>query len=562
MPQYILFPRTLLSLLLLLWCASYGYCARRVDFQNAQPPPLPRQAKQCTVPILRPEVVDFTPPTNCSIPGSWAGISLNFTVTSDGNQHDRLGFFIFQDVEIWRTSTPEPKGDDIIWTYIKDVTRFIPLFSKPGKFVLQLDNVVDSGSGLDGNYATTLEATFFASSSQFPPATQADMIVPLTTLTKNTGDVASVPPGFSLNVTLPRNAVAAFAELQASGNDNDEFWYLNAPNQYLDNLPRGSTFGTGPFREVRVLVDGQLAGGLDPGAWSCLEEVPSPITSYGALDLPVYHLDLTPSIPILTDGEPHNITLDVASAEPDHQINQNWFLSGLLHVKFDSSTKPTTGKITRYEASDFATSNVSLSASDLNMSISLNASRSVHIEAEIIAGSGARTEVVFSQNLEFRNVQNYLQNFTTQNLYQIAFGGVLSSHNGKIVLQDNFSYPLIINTVALSDNSSYSIELDHSYNRILLPAPFILGTTIFENQLVGGYVGSDWFGTNNNTFNYSDTAGNKYKRQVNASNNVITFDSDSGGPAPNAISNRSLPVSPEQVDMESRLPGGRVIDGT
>lgn len=117
---------------------------------------------------------------------------------------------------------------------------------------------------------------------------------------------------------------------------------------------------------------------------------------------------------MLTDGESHSITLDVASAEPDHQINQNWFLSGLLQVKLDSSTLPTTGKITRYEASNFATSSVSSSARGVDVNITLSASRSVYIEAEIIAGSGARTEVVFSQNLEYENAQNYLQNFTIQ----------------------------------------------------------------------------------------------------------------------------------------------------
>ncbi|KAH9039091.1 hypothetical protein EDB85DRAFT_1930476, partial [Lactarius pseudohatsudake] len=42
-----------LSLLLLLWCASYGYCAPQVDFQVAQPPPLPQEVKQCTIPILQ-----------------------------------------------------------------------------------------------------------------------------------------------------------------------------------------------------------------------------------------------------------------------------------------------------------------------------------------------------------------------------------------------------------------------------------------------------------------------------------------------------------------------------
>jgi hypothetical protein len=117
---------------------------------------------------------------------------------------------------VWRTSTPEPvKGDGIIWTYLKDVTRFIPLFSKPGTFILQLDNIVQTGS--DGKYASefiysynssritqkyhvaTLEATFFASSSQFPPAPRADLIVPLTTLANNTGNDASVPPGFSVS---------------------------------------------------------------------------------------------------------------------------------------------------------------------------------------------------------------------------------------------------------------------------------------------------------------------------------------------------------------------------
>ena len=40
-----------------------------------------------------------SPPTDCGAVGSWAGISLNFTVTSDGTQYDRLG----KDDEITRT---------------------------------------------------------------------------------------------------------------------------------------------------------------------------------------------------------------------------------------------------------------------------------------------------------------------------------------------------------------------------------------------------------------------------------------------------------------------------
>ena len=36
------------------------------------------------------------------------------------------------------------------------------------------------------------------------------------------------------------------------------------PNKYLEDLPSGITFGNGPFREVRLLVDGQVAGVVFP----------------------------------------------------------------------------------------------------------------------------------------------------------------------------------------------------------------------------------------------------------------------------------------------------------
>lgn len=85
-------------------------------------------------------------------------------------QYDRLGIFTLNNVEselssmhtmlptihpcfsVWRTSTPEPtRGDGIIWTYLKDVTRYTPLFAVPGTFTLELDNLIETG--LDGEYA-------------------------------------------------------------------------------------------------------------------------------------------------------------------------------------------------------------------------------------------------------------------------------------------------------------------------------------------------------------------------------------------------------------------------
>ncbi|KAL0581739.1 hypothetical protein V5O48_000321 [Marasmius crinis-equi] len=551
------------SLALLLAWVSSTTLAQLVDFQVAQPPPVPQDAKQCTIEILQrdfansfgmAEVVQFTPPTDCGPVGSWAAVTLNFTVTSNGTQFDRLGIFTFQNVEIWRTSTPEPsRGVGIIWTYIKDVTRYTSLFAKPGTFILQLDNLIQEG--LDGVYSTVLHATFYASSAGNPEAKKADAIFPLSTFANDTGNDASVPPGFSIDVTLPQNAVQVYAELYASGNGEEEFWYSNAPNQFIGDLPNGVTLGQGPFREVRLLVDGRVAGvafpypvlftgAISPAAWR-------PITSYGALDLPTYFLDLTPFVPLLTDGQPHTFTIDVASAEDDHTTLQNWFVSGVLQVFVDSSSTRTTGNITSYSAEPFAESSASASVQGNNVTITVAASRQIHIEADVISGSGVSTHVVWSQDLQYKNVQSYLNRAAIQNILQTASGTVSSTHNGQQVLKDDFSYPLTINL-------SNIFIVDHSYNRDLLPAPFILGSTINSHQLAGTTSAGN---TSNNTFSYVDTEGNTFNRRVNAANNVITLDQQSGSLAPASFGSVEVgaPFIGESKFAEARLPGGRRI---
>jgi hypothetical protein len=252
--------------------------------------------------------------------------------------------------------------------------------------------------------------------------------------------------------------------------------YFNAPNQFLNLLPNGFTFGNGPFRELRFLVDGRLAGiafpyaviftgGIVPTAWR-------PITSYGAIDLPTYHFDLTPFIPVLTDGQPHNITLEVASAETDHVINQNWFVSGLVQVQLDSTDTPTTGNITVYDAQDFADSSTSGGQQGDDVTFTVTATHSVHVESVIIAGSGATTNVVFDQKLAFSNTQTYINDFAIQASFleclacaqllkmglqlvnQSSTGTILSTHNGATAMKDNFDFPLFINVTTLNANGS------------------------------------------------------------------------------------------------------------
>lgn len=545
-----------------------------VDFQVAQPPPLPQDVKQCTIQILErtfgnsfgdPEVVQYTPPTDCGTPGSWTGISLNWTAHANGTQFDRLSAISFHNVEIWRTSTPEPSdGLEITWTFLKDVTRYTPLFAKAGTLILDLNNLIEPDEGLVGEYTVTLQATFFASDQQHPPAKTADTIVPISNLSPNMANYVSVPPDFSLNQTFPINTVQAFAELYASGNGNEEFWYFNAADEFFNDLPPGFTFPDGPFREVRLLVDGQVAGvaypyavfftgAIVPPAWR-------PITSYGALDLPTYYIDLTPFVPILADGNPHNLTLDVVSGESNHTINQNWFVSGNVQVITDPSGKRTTGKITKYEASPFGTSSAKASIGNSDINITVTAARSLHIEAEVVSGSGETNHVVWQQDLSFSNTQFYLNNFDVQNLVQSSRGTSSSTHNGVTVVQDIFDFPV---TIDLTGNDTTTLcTFDHSYIRNLIPNPIMTGSTINERQLASGsiielangdLVGGD--SSNNNTFSYVDLDGNTFTRSVNASNNVILLDQQGGTLA--GTSHHGTKLSPEQLGWVAKLPNGR-----
>jgi len=303
-----------------------------------------------------------------------------------------------------------------------------------------------------------------------------------------------------------------------------------------------------------------FTGGILPPAWR-------PITSYGALDLPTYFLDLTPFVPVLTDSLPHNFTIDVASAEEDRVILQNWFVSGLLQVVTDSSSKRTTGKITSYSADPYAQTTTSGSVDDTSVNITVTASRKIKITSQIISGSGKETNVVFSQDLEYINQQNYLDNTLIQNLFQSSSGSVLSTHNNVPTVVDTFSYPITINITSFNAAGTiFSANFDHSYDRVLLPSPFILGSTIKERQLAGGFfeelaTGNTGNGTSNNTFSYVDLAGNTYNRQVDAAFNNITLDVVSG-----SLSGTQKPFSlgnPKAGNAFAgvRLPPGRGKDG-
>jgi len=117
----------------------------------------------------------------------------------------------------------------------------------------------------------------------------------------------------------------------------------------------------------------------------------------------------------LVDGKAHNFTIDVISAESDHTILQNWFVSGNLQVFTDPSGRPTTGRILRAENQPFAETNaVGNVDTDGNLRFTITASRNIIIESEIVSGSGTESHVTWTQAYDYSSSQQWLENALVQ----------------------------------------------------------------------------------------------------------------------------------------------------
>lgn len=176
---------------------------------------------------------------------------------------------------------------------------------------------------------------------------------------------------------------------------------------------------------------------------------------------------------MLVDGKPHNITIDVISAEADHSINQNWFVSGNLQVVTDPSGKPTRGSIDVFNASPFpVTSTTGSVGSNGDVIVTVSATHNIHIESTIISGSGKTTHVVWSQSLGFSNTQFFLDDLLIQvgerhicsrsvpntipiqNVAQTSTCTASSTHNGVAAVTDDYSFPFNINITTLTPDGS------------------------------------------------------------------------------------------------------------
>jgi hypothetical protein len=423
-----------------------------VDYQNplTAVQPIARPATHsCTVTVMQDfafnssvghDTFDSTlaPPADCA--GPWAKVVLDFTGRVAGRQFDRLMDVWVGGAEIFQSTTPEPDPSGITWHVEHDATRYSPLFAQAQPIKVRLANyVTDVYTGV---IYGTLRVTYYQATPTYPAPRHADAVIGFPNADS---DYFYGPDNVrTTTVTFPRNLTAAYLELYLKGNACDEFWYASQPDDYA---AANGLCGGGAFREIQVSVDGQLAGvawpfpfiftgGVNPLLWR-------PIPAVNAFDMPPQTVDLTPYVGLLTDGQPHTISLRVA-----HDGNY-WGIAVDLLLYRDPALAQTTGTVTSRSIGPTADESYQENVGSNSGVFTTTASRHVAVSGYVDTSAGRITTTVDQtfgfQNKQELNLVNFLENLTNEETIDTVT--TTSGPGSTTVRRVSESYPITMRSI-------------------------------------------------------------------------------------------------------------------
>ena len=394
------------------------------------------------------------------------------------------------DIEVFRTSTSEPTASGVTWTYFKNMDNYLALWREKQTLIFDLPNVVDAT--YTGILNTTLTATFFTIPDLADPA---DTILPISA----EGSANNNPSAFMLeqgkpaitSQKFPPNVKRAVVSLLATGQNTEEFWYSNVPSQDVDtfNETVGTLYGYTPFREVQLLIDGQLAGvswpfpviftgGIVPGFWR-------PIAGIDAYDLRQNEIDITPFLGILSDGTNHEFEIRVVGINDDDDANPTltetvgyyWLVTGTIFLFSDKEGAVTTGSKPTFNTDPpkiSLTSKVTQTAEGYNDTLTYITSveRTLSISSSIQTSAGTAS-ATWSQHITYNN-QNYL---TSMGLNQLTIQTTSGSDSSSSGYQHDYNYPITVNSTIANPTTDLTINADLQYGLTYN----VLGPTVFPN---------------------------------------------------------------------------------
>lgn len=456
------------------------------------------------------------------------------------------------DIEVFRTSTAEPTTDGIVWTYTKEMSQYRSLWMEPQKLIFDLDNLIND------KYTGSFNATLTAYFSRGQKTKTADLILPISAQ-KSASDSASAftVPADDATVfhRVPSAVSRAIVSISACGQDEEEFWWSNvfSSDTYAFNSTVGELYGYSPFREIQVHIDGILAGvvwpfpiiftgGVAPGFWR-------PIVGIDAFDLRQPEIDISPFLPLLTDGRDHSfaikiVGLDVAedgTATISNSVGSNWVVTGavFLYLGEDSSY---TARDTSMAAPEVIapapkiTTMRNLIKNETGGNVSLIYSVIAERELAITSSSFSWNQTLLYSNFGLFNQEGYSQKNKQLTSGQSSIANLKTKRSNEV----SFEYPLLVNNTYGSTGSGLTIDawmnrgldieatgVDGISTFTFTSGPSKLhtkqwGKARYESTKAGDSTSS---GDSTDVFR-SEAEGERYHRSVKAINGTVVFDTD------------------------------------
>jgi hypothetical protein len=357
------------------------------DPRTAAPPVEVPDSTPCSVPLITQAFRDYDVHTRSYNPtcrGPWSKVVLRMDGSVAGRQFDRLGWLDLGGVRLLTTSTPEPSTTGISWHVEKDLTELAPLFRSPQQVAMYLGNTVDST--YTGVLNVSVRLDFYRPGHGFGVAKTADSVLPLANGQREGTDLTG-------SLTLPRNTTRLVADVFATGSGGgcEEFWDTSAPGSTGYSCADGL-----PYREVDVLIDGQLAGVALPspviytGGWSnpfLWYNIPSP----NAFDIPPLRYDLTPFAALLNDGAAHDIRIHVQGLPAGQS---GWTLAPRFQVWTDADLSVVNGSLVSTSAPAAQLSSTVTGANGNAGGVTLHGSRTFSATGRLVTSDGPVTTTV------------------------------------------------------------------------------------------------------------------------------------------------------------------------
>jgi hypothetical protein len=480
----------------------------------------------------------YTPPSAC--PGPWAKVVLEADINLNaGIQYDRTANFWLGPVNIYFGTTAEPSpSEGPSWHIENDLTDYSSIFYTTQSGQADIGNTLCCG----------LTSTIYASASlefypipagQTAPVT-ANVVLPLSAGPSG-GTVALNTTSSTLSgtFTMPTNVQTAYLDVYAQSQSSDEFWYTCVPNDVSSEL---QSCGNTGFRETEITIDGQAAGvapvypwiytgGIDPYLWF-------PIPGIQTLNFTPYRVNLTPFAGLLSNGQPHTVSLSVYNA------NNYFSATASLLLYTDPGSSQTTGAITQNTLtgpSPVVSENLNVQSSSIKGTVNVNSKRSFVISGYVNTSHGKVTTKISGTenfwNYQYFNItgNQYVQDIS-QGTLATSYTTVSQTGVPSTVYYNSYSFPLTVDiSLAFLSNGNINQTTKANQNYQLNTSTTQSGKITYNSTFINAGQHTDTlefdssFNLLGNTgqssaqqYNMFDSTGAGYNCAISAAANVLT----------------------------------------